>query len=46
MDKKLTITDKEIEDLAKAIEEELGFNCFIISGKEKELSEKTRDDSK
>lgn len=42
----MTITDKEVEDLAKAIEKELGFNCFIISGKEKELSNKTREQGK
>lgn len=46
MDKKLTITDKEVEDLAKAIKKELGFDCFIVSGNEKELSDKTREKDK
>jgi len=42
----LTITDKEVEDLVKNIEKELGFKCFVVSGKEKELSDKTKEENK
>jgi len=42
----MTVTDEEVEDLVKNIEKELGFKCFIVSGKETELSDKTRERDK
>jgi len=46
VDKNMTITDEEVDNLVKMIEKELGFKCFVVSGKETELSEKTRNESK
>ena len=40
------IKDKEVEDLMKALKKELGISCFLVTGKEKEMSDKEREKGK
>jgi len=40
------IKDEEVEDLMKALKKDLGINCFLVTGKEKEMSDKERKKGK
>jgi len=39
------VSDKEIEDLLTVMKKE-GFSCWLATDKEKEFSEKTKEESK
>lgn len=39
------IEDEEVEDLVKALKKD-GFSCFLVTGKEKEMSDKEREEGK
>ena len=40
------IEDEEVEDLMKALKKDLGISCFLVTGKEKEMSDKEREEGK
>ncbi len=41
----MTVTDEEVEDLMKALKKD-GISCFLVTGKEKEMSDKERNEGK
>ena len=42
----MTIENKDIQKLMKDMEKDLGIKCFLVTGKEKEMSDKERDEGK
>ena len=41
----MTITDEEVEDIMKDLKK-IGIKGFLVTGKEKEMSDKERDEGK
>ena len=42
----MTVTDEDVEELMKLIEKKTGRKCYLVTGKEKEMSDEEREEGK